>query len=77
MAERQKPWDQYEAVVLLEGFLDILSNNYSRNEVIARVSHDLRTMAINQGYEIDDVFRNKNGITFQIKSIPLRRRFFL
>ena len=69
MAERQKPWDQYEAVVLLEGFLDILSNNYSRNEVIARVSHDLRTMAINQGYEIDDVFRNKNGITFQIKSM--------
>lgn len=69
MAERQKPWDQYEAVVLLEGFLDILSNNFSRNEVIDRVSHDLRTMAINQGYEIDDVFRNKNGITFQIKSM--------
>ena len=56
MAERQKPWDQYEAVVLLEGFLDILSNNFSRNEVIDRVSHDLRTMAINQGYEIDDIF---------------------
>lgn len=37
MAERQKPWDQYEAVVLLEGFLDILSNNFSRNEVIDRV----------------------------------------
>lgn len=69
MAERQKPWDQYEAVVLLEGFLDILSNNFSRNEVIDRVSHDLRTMAINQGYEIDDIFRNKNGITFQMKSM--------
>lgn len=69
MAERQKTWDQYEAVVLLEGFLDILSNNFSRNEVIDRVSHDLRTMAINQGYEIDDIFRNKNGITFQMKSM--------
>lgn len=69
MAERQKPWDQYEAVVLLEGFLDIISNNFSRNEVIDRVSHDLRTMAINQGYEIDDIFRNKNGITFQMKSV--------
>ena len=69
MAERQKPWDQYEAVVLLEGFLDILSNNFSRNEVIDRVSHDLRTMAINQGDEIDDIFRNKNGIKFQINSM--------
>lgn len=69
MAERQKPWDQYEAVVLLGGFLDILSNNFSRNEVIDRVSHDLRTMATNQGYEIDDIFRNKNGITFQMKSM--------
>lgn len=69
MAERQKPWDQYEAIVLLEGFLDILSNNFSRNKVIDRVSHDLRTMAINQGHEIDDIFRNKNGITFQMKSM--------
>lgn len=69
MAERQKNWNQYEAVVLLEGFLDVLSDNYSRNEVIDRVSHDLRMMAINQGYEIDDIFRNKNGIRFQISSM--------
>lgn len=69
MAERQKSWDLHEAVVLLDGFLDIQSNNFPRTEVIERVSHDLRTMAINQGYEIDDIFRNKNGITFQMKSI--------
>lgn len=69
MAERQKPWDLHEAVVLLDGFLDIISNNLPRHEVIDRISHDLRTMAINQGYEIDEIFRNKNGITFQIKSM--------
>ena len=49
MAERQKSWDLHEAVVLLDGFLDIQSNNFPRTEVIERVSHDLRTMAINQG----------------------------
>ncbi len=69
MAERQKSWDLHEAVVLLDGFLDIQLNNLPRSEVIDRVSHDLRIMAINQGYEIDDIFRNKNGITFQIKSM--------
>lgn len=69
MTARQKPWDRYEAVVLLEGYLDVVQKNMPRNEVIERVSLELRTMAINQGYEIDDVFRNKNGITFQIKSM--------
>ena len=69
MAERQKPWDQYEAVVLLEGVLDLLSTNFSRNEVIDRVSQDLRTVAINQGDEIDVVCRHKNGIHIKLKSM--------
>lgn len=69
MADRQKPWELHEAVVLLDGLLDIQINNLPRAEVIDRVSHDLRMMAINQGYDIDEVFRNRNGITFQIKSM--------
>lgn len=69
MADRQKPWELHEAVVLLDGLLDIQINNSPRAEVIDRVSHDLRMMAINQGYDIDEVFRNRNGITFQIKSM--------
>lgn len=69
MTARQKPWDRYEAVVLLEGYLDVVKKNIPRNEAIERVSLELRTMAINQGYDIDDIFRNKNGITFQIMSM--------
>lgn len=69
MADRQKPWELHEAVVLLDGLLDIQINQLPRAEVIDRVSHDLRMMAINQGYDIDEVFRNRNGITFQIKSM--------
>lgn len=69
MTERQKSWDRYEAVVLLEGYLDMVQKNIPRNEVIERISLELRTMAVNQGNEINDVFRNRNGITFQIKSM--------
>lgn len=69
MTTRQKPWDKYEAVLLLDGYLDIIKNGTPQSEVIERISHELRTMAINRGYCIDDIFRNKNGITFQIKSM--------
>lgn len=69
MAESQKYWNLHEAVILLEGLLDVQLNNSPRTEVINHVSHDLRTMAINQGNNIDDVFRNRSGITFQMKSM--------
>lgn len=40
-----------------------------RNEVVERISCDLRTMALNQGCVIDDIYRNSNGIAFQIRSM--------
>ena len=70
MAVRQKLWDKHEAVILLEGYFDMTKKSLPLNDVIARVSDELRNMAIHQGYKIDDIFRNKNGIAFQLKSIP-------
>lgn len=69
MAVRQKLWDKHEAVILLEGYFDMTKKSLPRNDVIARVSDELRNMAIHQGYKIDDIFRNKNGIAFQLKSM--------
>ena len=68
MADRI-PWDKYEAAILLEAFLEVKRNCISRREAIAIVSDQLRQMAINSGVAIDDIHRNKNGISFQMSSM--------
>lgn len=62
------PWDKYEAVILLDGWLKTKAG-IPKNEVINLVSYQLRQKAINQGIEIDSVFRNTNGIKFQLMSM--------
>ncbi len=69
MSERQRGWNTYEAVILLEGLLEILNDGVPRRDVIRRVSHDLREMARRQGESIDEIFRNENGISFQLQSM--------
>ena len=62
------PWDKYEAVILLEAWLQVKSG-VPRPQMVNLVSYQLRLKAVNQGREIDDVFRNTNGISFQLMSI--------
>lgn len=69
MNVRPPAWDKYEAAILLEGMLDIKHHDTPRNIVVNRVSQDLRKMAQNRGLEIDELFRNVNGITFQLQSM--------
>lgn len=64
----QKPWDKYEAVILLDALLQI-KNGASKKDVIKRVSTELRQKAVNQGFDIDEIFRNENGISFQLQSM--------
>ncbi len=62
-------WSRQEAVILLDGYIGTLKGDLPRLRVIKRVSADLRKMAINKGMEIDDIFRNENGIFFQMQSM--------
>ena len=66
---RQPKWDIYEAVILLDGYLDVLNANQTKVQIVKRVSADLRQMAVNRGIEIDDIYRNENGISYQIQSM--------
>lgn len=66
---RQPNWDIYEAVILLEGYLEMLRGDQPRRIVVARVSADLRRMAVNRKIKIDDVYRNENGISYQLQSM--------
>ena len=62
------PWDKHEAAILLDGWLKI-KDGIPRNEVINLISYQLRQKAVNQGLIIDSVFRNTNGINFQLMSM--------
>lgn len=69
MVTSQPSWSKYEAAILLDGYLEELAGKISRKDAVSRVSHDLRQMAVRQGIAIDGIYRNENGIHFQIKSM--------
>lgn len=60
------PWDEDESLILLDALLQVLSGGLSREDAVASVSKDLRMRAIHRGIAIDDIFRNQNGIHFQM-----------
>ena len=68
-SNKQPKWDMYEAVILLDGYLEVLQANQSKARIVKRVSADLRQMAVNRNIEIDDTYRNENGISYQIQSM--------
>lgn len=68
-SNRQPKWDTYEAAILLDGYLEMLRTNRSKMQIVKRISADLRQMAVNRGIEIDNIYRNENGISYQIQSM--------
>lgn len=63
------PWDKQETALLIDAYLRVKNKELSQQEAIKEVSSLLRRRAILSGMEIDDVFRNVNGITMQMKII--------
>ena len=65
------PWDIEEAVLMLDMLLKSLDGKLTRKEAIRQVSEKLRRRAVNRGIEFDDIFRNENGITFQMSALAV------
>ena len=63
------PWDKYESAVLLDACLRVEQGVISRSSAITYVSNTLRKRAISNGLEIDDIFRNENGISMQFSAM--------
>jgi hypothetical protein len=67
--EKKIPFTEHEAVLLLSYYLKTVDGVCSRSDAIDECSAKLRQMAINKGLDIDDVYRNVNGIMFQMASM--------
>lgn len=63
------PWDKSEAAILLEKYLEVKAGQLTKKEAATRVSEMLRRKAEINGIEIDDTFRNINGITMQFGNL--------
>ena len=63
------PWDIEEAVLMLDMLLKSLDGKVPRKEAIRQVSEILRRRAVNKGMMIDEIFRNENGIRFQMLAL--------
>ena len=66
---KQSKWEIHEDVILLAGYLEWLQTNQPKSKIVKRISADLRQMAVNRGIEIDSIYRNENGISYQIQSM--------
>ena len=66
---RQVPFSEHEAAILLDAYLKTLSGEMGRMESVRECSTQLHQMAINAGTEIDDIYRNVNGISLQMASM--------
>ncbi len=66
---RQIPFTEHEAALLLDAYLKTLSGEKGRMESVRECSAQLRRMATNAGTAIDQVYRNVNGISFQMASM--------
>lgn len=60
------PWDKYETAILIDACVKVENNIFSKEIAVSKVSADLRKLAISRGSEIDDIFRNENGISMQM-----------
>ena len=66
---RQPRWDQYEAALLLDYCVGVEEKKISKVDAVEAVSELLRARARAKGIQIDDTFRNINGITMQLASM--------
>ena len=64
---RQPKWDKYEAALLIETYWDIVYGKKSRNEAVSTLSKVLRNRVPSN--EIDDTYRNENGINMRLGEI--------
>ena len=63
------PWDKQETALLIDAYMRVKNKELSNREAVKEVSAILRYRAIKAGKKIDNVFRNVNGITMQMKLV--------
>ena len=64
-------WDEEEAALLVDTYRRIEAAPSQKNELLHQLSDVLRKRAISKGLEINERFRNFNGMKFQYGALAL------
>lgn len=67
----QKNWDKYEVALLIEAYQNIKKGKVDKNTALVTLSRNLRQMAVNRSYNIDEEFRNFSDICSQTTSLEV------
>lgn len=62
---RPSRWDKFETALLVEAYIKVTESGAQKTQVLQELSDNLRQMAINKGFEIDEIYRNLNGMMWQ------------
>lgn len=62
---RQAIWNKHEVALLIDTYLKVTAKKVEKLSALTELSRRLRTMATNAGIEIDDTYRNLNGMQWQ------------
>ena len=62
-------WDKFEAALLIDMFWRVERKELIKSDACNLLSQQLRQIAINDGREIDELYRNYNGMVLQMTAI--------
>lgn len=62
------PWDKYEVALLFKAYENIASGENFKTEAV-KLSNTLRQYAVNHGLEINDTYRNVNGMNMHLAQV--------
>lgn len=60
------PWNKHEASLLLDYCVRVQKGDLKKRDAIKELSQKLRQMAIINNKQIDEIYRNENGISWQM-----------
>lgn len=63
------PWDKQETAILIDAYIRVRNEKIPWQKAVKEVSVCLRRRAVLAGMEIDDIFRNENGIGLQMRLV--------
>lgn len=62
---RQAIWNKHEVALLIDTYLKVTAKKVEKLPALTELSRRLHTIATNAGIEIDDTYRNLNGMQWQ------------
>lgn len=62
-------WNKFEAALLVDAYVKVSNGEVLRNDAVSQLSKRLRYRMIINGLEVNDKYRNENGIQLQMATV--------